>query len=273
MSQEESPALERRVADWLQSAGYPLEMTVARRMKEVFPRVQQSEFYPHAEGGLSREIDVVATAQRNLDGRILRVAFPVECKVSKDKPWLVFTDSSISLAASARITQRAASWLGKKFLRAVAERAPHVGEAGLFRAPRRPGYSVTRAFESSSDKSYQALMAVTNAAAGLARGLEGSVVTAVYFPLVVIDGPLFEVHLGESNQIIVERVEGASLIWRNPGLGTPHTIVHIATLAGLEDLAASARETADILLKQSAILAAAVGRPSGRQPHDPEIES
>ena len=50
--------LEKRVADWLKTQGYPLEMRVASALREVGFDVSQSEYYNDPDTQTSREIDV-----------------------------------------------------------------------------------------------------------------------------------------------------------------------------------------------------------------------
>ena len=254
------------VAAWLRKQGYPVEMSVARSFRAARCRVQQSEYYRDPETAAIREIDVVATWQRTIDGRPLRIAVPIECKLATKRPWVVFTDPSIRLAGPARVAQRAASNLGSKYLDLLAKRNNFVQDYGLFLVPPRPGYALTEAFTSGKDRAYEALAAVTSAAAGLARELDRTPVTAIFFPMIVLDGLLFECFLDNHNEIVVQGVDGTVILWRNPVVRMPHTIVHIITVDALPELIKQTEFTVEELVRHNEILAEAVGRPPGAMP-------
>ena len=70
--------MEDKIRKWLETQGYPLEMRVAREFKSHGFRVLQSEYYTDPESGASRETDVIAHVQEELDGVLTRVAFVIE---------------------------------------------------------------------------------------------------------------------------------------------------------------------------------------------------
>ena len=100
--------MEDRIHEWLESQGYPLEMQVAREFARNGFRVLQSDYYDDFESGDSREIDVVAHMQTMIGELLVRVEFVIECKASRDKPWVLFTQHR-SFADPARVAQRVAS--------------------------------------------------------------------------------------------------------------------------------------------------------------------
>src|SRR4051812_46473888 len=104
--------LDSRVADWLDTQGYPLEMRVARAFRASRFRVIQSEYYSDPETKASREIDVIASVDARNEDFLFRLTFVVECKMSRDKPWVLFTGTSRGLADPARVAQRASNGLG-----------------------------------------------------------------------------------------------------------------------------------------------------------------
>jgi hypothetical protein len=260
---DHSEGLETRIADWLASQGYPLEMQVARAFRRGRFAVRQAEFYVEEKNGASREIDVLASRQKDVDGRLLRVSCVVECKKTSAKPWLVFTDPTIQLAGPARVVQRGASPNGRRFLDRLAKAKPELHSLGLFALPERPGYAVTEAFTTGQDRAYEGLMAVTTATRCLAQSMKAAGTTGVFFPVLVLDGRLFECFLRD-DEIAVAEVEQSALVWRNPTLRVPHSIIHIATTSGLPSLIEEASVTADALLAERKILAMAVGRPAVR---------
>ncbi len=69
----------------------------------------------------------------------------------------------------------------------------------------------------------------------------------IIFPVVVIDGHLFECFLDNENQIRVEECDAAVVAWRH-GVVDVHSIVHIVTRTALDRFSEMAAVTADGLL-------------------------
>lgn len=270
--------LKTKIAGWLETQGYPVEMTVARAFRERSFRVHQSHFFIDPNTSKRREIDVLVTRQGDIDGRIIRVVFVIECKKSPDKPWVVFTDSSIRLTDSSRVCQRAASPFGKKLLTAAFATDPLFAETGLFAIPKRPGYAVKTAFvddkKDGEDSAYYVISKVATATSALTKLLNQAPLAAVFFPIVVLDGHLFDCHLGHDGKTVVEELSRAVLLWRNPVVAMPHTIIHLVTLSELNSLVDDADKTACKLLRLDAEqVGRALGRPSGKiKVDDPMID-
>jgi hypothetical protein len=85
--------LEVRIKSWLNKQGFPLEMEVAAMAREAGFNVSQSECYLDPETNVPREIDLILSKGAFTDGDgvgHLSYSLYVECKSSKDKPWLLF---------------------------------------------------------------------------------------------------------------------------------------------------------------------------------------
>lgn len=244
--------IEGKIRDWLDVQGYPLEMRVARTLQSHEFRVIQSEFYEDPENGDSREIDVYAFQQRKVADVLMRVSLAIECKRSVDKPWLSFTSPAARLADRARVIQRMASPIGHALLREIVDYA-EVQDAPLFFLPERCAYGLTQAFTSGKDICYSAITSVTKAALSKAR--QGNAkgkpthpilrqkVCEVVFPVIIVEGRLFEVYLSDESNVIVSGIDSAVLLWRNPLSGQPHTIVNLVASEALDTFAQSARES------------------------------
>ncbi|WP_456290035.1 hypothetical protein M1D70_12890 [Paenibacillus sp. AK002] len=63
----------------------------------------------------------------------------------------------------------------------------------------------------------------------------------ISFPILVIDGRLFETYLNDSNEMSVNEVSQGILLWRNPVIGMPHTVINVITKDVLEDYFSSIR--------------------------------
>jgi hypothetical protein len=70
----------------------------------------------------------------------------------------------------------------------------------------------------------------------------------IVFPIVLIDGRLFECYLDQESQVGLSEITSGILLWRNPMVRMPHTIIRILTVAGLADFVSDASDTAEFLL-------------------------
>lgn len=248
---EKAEDLNSKLAKWLKEQGYPLEMTVARTFTKVGFHIIQSEYYDDPETGKPREIDVSASIQKSMNKFMGRVGFCVECKLAKDKPWIIFTSLERQLADPARIVQRAASSLGHVLLDRLHTRKD-IQDLPMFRIPERSGYGLTQAFTDKEDIPYSAVMAAAKAALALAKRVDAAYVNSIceiLFPVVVIDGKLFECYLDRAGEVVTSEIKSGTLVWRGQVIGMPHTIVHIVTLPAIDSFVQEARETSVALLK------------------------
>lgn len=247
-------SLEDKLRGWLETQGYPLEMRVAQACQESGARVIQSEYYTDANSDQSREIDVVADWQ-SFDANVLvRISLAIECKSSRDKPWILFVSSKGRLNPIARVAQRAASRLGRLALSRIAREASAQG-LPIFALPEAPGYSITQAFTSGNDVCYMAASAVASAAAaiasqidGFSKGLRRFDNLQIVFPVLVTEARLFAAALESGGSVSLKEIDSGVLLWRNPIVGLPHTIIHVLTFSALGKFVNGARESAEKFL-------------------------
>jgi hypothetical protein len=82
------------------------------------------------------------------------------------------------------------------------------------------------------------------------NAISGKTPCVVAFPTVVIDGRLFDCHLGpDMQEIEVQEVNYGALVSRNPVVGEPHTIVLVMTEEGLQKELAHLREGASAIVR------------------------
>ncbi|MFQ5965502.1 MAG: hypothetical protein ACE5KZ_14595, partial [Candidatus Scalinduaceae bacterium] len=81
--------LKKKIKKWLLDQGYPLEMRVAASLRKIGFDVIQSRYFFDPEDAKLREIDVIASYP-DFTG-FIDISFIIECKVSKEKPWLLFS--------------------------------------------------------------------------------------------------------------------------------------------------------------------------------------
>lgn len=147
-------SLSANVRSWLESEGYPLEFRVARAFEERGFDSNQGHYVAHDPERPAREIDVLANKTIRLENNgFFRISHVVECKWSRDKPWVIFTNRNSIMAESACIAQTVGSTLGEAVAYCLA------GESGLyqlkiFERPERGGFSGRRVFEKQDRDAY-----------------------------------------------------------------------------------------------------------------------
>jgi hypothetical protein len=234
-------------------------MRVASTLQQNGFRVVQSEYFSDPETGESRELDIVAYRQKEIENVLFRFSLLIECKHSTDKPWLLFTSDKRRLADRARVAQRAANSLGRNFL-PKASRNADIQRLPLFLIPERPAYGVTQAFTTGKDVCYSAVTSVSKAALATVAELDerkesekkefrilrrSSNICSVVFPIVVVEGKLFEVFLDDDSNVVVDDIDNSTLLWRNPLVGMPHTIVNIVSSSSFEQFSHDALASID----------------------------
>lgn len=233
--------MEKKIREWLQSQGYPLEMRVARLFRAQGFRIVQSEFYEDTETGTQRETDLTARIDYKFDGVNARIEFVVECKSTPDKPWILFTGGR-GLANLARVAQRAASKLGTKALMRLCQRKD-IQDLPQFQMHKHSAYGLTQAFTTGNDITYAAATSVSKATAAVIKEADmytsfGYPLCLIVFPLIVIDAELVETYLKDHGEVAVNRIDSGTLAWRHRLVGEPHTIIRLLRIDEVESYAA-----------------------------------
>lgn len=246
--------LEDKIRAWLDEQGYPLEMRVACAFRRAGFRVFQSDYYRDRQSETFREIDVVASADHRVGTLLVRLQFVIECKASRNKPWLMFCSRDAALAPPARVAQRSASKVAAAALSRLAQRK-EIQDLDLFQIIDPPAYGATQAFTTGNDMVYTALTGVGSAVSARTQDVDDQRslkrrFCIILFPIVVLEGRLFSCVLQDDASIAVAETERGTLLWRNPVAGEPHTIVNLLTDRVLQKFAdgsmASVREFFDL---------------------------
>jgi len=254
-------ALDRKVAEWLQNEGYPTEYRTANIFRKNHFWVMQGgyvESIASQEKEAKRELDVVAsmTAYGEDDGLFIRVSHIVECKWSKSKPWVVFTSPETHLAPSACVTQTIGSLFGESIVWAMAGETA-LYDLGLFATPALGGFGGRQALSAGQDHFYSALKGVVENSYGHVAKVdrphrqlcELPRYAEVVFPLVVVEGRLFEASFDESiNDMRLQETDHVRCHWKGSVSAIAHATVDIVTLEGLNAFVQKrAQETAAFL--------------------------
>lgn len=239
--------LESKLQSWLEKSGYPLEMRVARAFSNYGYSVESSTYYEDPVTNKHREIDVDASKFTYADEarkNWFQVSFVIECKNSKDKPWVLFQSEHEEPKFSDDATAyRHANNSGHVALLALSVAGLAKTNPLLMRREH-SGYGLVRAFGDQSDVAYSAVMSACNACTAKAAYVDknynanGISQIQLYFPVVVVSGQLFRCWLEEDSPKFEELTEGA-LVYKNPDAGEHLSTVEIVTEDGLENFLSS----------------------------------
>jgi len=257
--------IESGIRKWLESSGYPLEMFVAEEFRRVDFRVSQSTFYSDPETKLYREIDVVASSSVGIGtlGRAIRIQFAVECKSSRDKPWVMFTERG---NATPRETSKVGilSITGNpngKRLRLLLAAAEKVWSQPLFSLESRPAYGMVQALGSKGtpDASYAAQMQAAKATIALSspdhqtqpgrllRLLTSMEEVTLAFAVIVLDGRLFTAALAANGNLELKEKKSHFLAISSPEVGENLALVNVVTKDGLANYVSKAAAARDAI--------------------------
>ncbi|QQE77313.1 hypothetical protein [Alicyclobacillus sp. SO9] len=223
MTQIESSnnSLKSKVEKWLEREGYSLEFLTATSFEKHGHRVFQSKHYEDTDNGILREVDVEADLDFHFDNTLLRITHIVECKWSKDKPWVVFCSSASRKHPGAGIAQSVGSYLGRALLWHIAGEN-EIYDTSYFATPSEPGFAGRQALASGKDLFYSSIQSVTASSILRAGYYDTQVQNAInipnyaetVFPVIVVNGPLFKaVYDNTTGKIELEDSRHLRLHW------------------------------------------------------------
>lgn len=247
-----SPLLEK-VQSWLETEGFPLEFRVADAFGRAGFNTSQGLYVKDHNTGETREIDVLSdTTLRLKENKWFRISQMIECKWSKDKPWVVFTSPESRMMESACIAQAIGSSLGEAVMFCIAGDSD-LHQLQLFKRPDRGGFGGRRAFEKQEkeryDQFYRAIQGLVANAVSRAKDHDrpekrrGEVPDSglLIFPVLVVDGNLFEVFYNQTTSVLeVKEVNQIRMLWRGSAANRRAiTPVDIVTATSVEAFAHS----------------------------------
>lgn len=199
----------------------------------------QGVYFTDPETGLQRELDVLITSGLfNQNNHIaFKIHIPIQCKYSS-KPWVVFASHTSSVVNRDYVInacfKNEAAYNLIYHLCQTSEIQPN---PYLFETPINLGYGITTAHsiqESDSevkskekrggkDHAYESYMSVIQACRDLQtrasknKDAHGFIPIEVIFPLLVIDGPLYEMSLNGNGDVSFSEIDEATIIYRGIG--------------------------------------------------------
>jgi len=239
--------LNNRLMNWLEGQGYLFEMAVARHFQKAGFAVSLGDPYTDFDTHLEREIDVSAHRRSDPERRaVLTVTMRVECKSSRDKPWVVFHSGSepnpifpFQFVCSSACRLFLVDAFKSDELRG------HLSSSPLLNPPT-TGYGLVQGFKDQQDVAHAAFFGSAKASVDLVSRydapeivvpfLDGPYNAGIAFPAILIDAPLFECFLSGEGEPSLETVDISWVAWRasNPIHGT--AVVPIVTLSAIDQL-------------------------------------
>ena len=231
--------LATKIADWLKTQGYPLEMEVAHIFKGAGFDVSSSEYYVDPEEQKPREIDVLASLSTQIHGLLFQVTYVVECKSPKEAPWVCFrSNANPPRDPKVGFLVRIATREGRRALIELSVN-PDVTTSHLLQLPEQHAYGVTNALrEGNKDAPYGALRGATGAARALVAYSDKAQTppepigyVGILFPLVVTRAPLFTASLDSGGELKLQAVDQETVL--RTGFDTEYSVVEVVTASTL----------------------------------------
>jgi hypothetical protein len=235
-----SDELLKKIRGWLDKHGYPLEMQVASRFREVGFSVSSSEYYLDPDEGKPREIDVIAAMQTIIAGVAFQIAYTVECKSSKESPWVCFCPGHsqdrelINVGFSARHT----TLHGRDLISEITFQPDETTNL-LFNIPENHAYGVTNTLKQNGvDLPYRAISAARKAAHALVahydkvQAADRIWTVCIAFPLIVVDAPIFNCQMNNNSEMELSQTDSQTILRK--GFDTYYSAVEIVAATTLK---------------------------------------
>lgn len=247
-----------KVRGWLDKQGYPLELSVGRIFEKQGWETNHQTWYSDDASGVTREVDLLATRSLTAGDNSRGVAFSlvVECKRSRDKPWVVL---SSPIGSAVALRSPFPRWISGDAYGVARLKAKVLPPRSLLPPRDRIGHGLVAALtdgkENAPTSPYSALRSVANAAHALdrERGAMSLAMQAyfpfvpVFAPLLVVDGPLFECFLDTTgSDTIVEEASTSCVICPDDPPG--RLDVSIVSISSLESFIVSLTPQVDEFL-------------------------
>lgn len=247
--------IKTKVENWLEKEGYSLEFLTATSFEKQGFQVQQSAHYLDEKNDSNREADVIASLKKRIDDDFLvRISHVIECKWSKDKPWVVFCSPGNRRNPAACISQMSGSYMGKTLLWHMAGE-DRLWDTNHFQAPVEPGFSGRQSFSNGKDLFYSSMQSVTAMSHLRSVFYDNQMVVGelpryaeIVFPVVVVNGKLYKAIYNDlGKKIDIEETNHIRLHWSGSDYTKFISTVDIITHDYIDEFAKIREQEAEIL--------------------------
>ncbi|MGH8494410.1 MAG: hypothetical protein ACRERR_15085 [Moraxellaceae bacterium] len=236
-----SEPIEQKIQGRLKKNGFPLEMAVASVAKATGFDVSQSDYYIDHDTNEPREIDLILSANKFIDGFNVSYNLLIECKSSKEKPWIIFGEKNLGHQKnnndianifhlhSSHITNDLGDTLLMQTVygQDVGRIYPRINSEGHI------GHGMAQAFSEACDAPFKAMMSASKAAlykTSRDSALVLSVPIILSIPVIVIDVPLFLASFSEtSKDVELSEIKRGVIHWKHVVGGRSRIGIYIVT--------------------------------------------
>ncbi|WP_026839237.1 hypothetical protein [Gillisia sp. JM1] len=196
----------KKIIEWIEKNGYPFELKTAKSFSKAGFIVAQSIFYEDPITRKFRETDIIAHTKKLVNDVWVNLTFIIECKSSMDKPWVSFNNDEVENFTSNNLPIMTTK-NGHKLLRDISKNSDFKSDL-IFPNKQKMGYSIIRAFGNGKDLAYTATQSVLSAVEYFVEKSNESnkKFINIYFPLVAVEGELFEARISELDKIELKEV-------------------------------------------------------------------
>ena len=249
--------LKENLEAWLAREGYPLELSVANAFHAAGFEVLHRQYFRNKSQQSSGATDIAVRTSVDVGNSLLRLYYLIECKWSKDKPWVIFLGDAKTPPASL-VAQTVASQTARALFWARAG-DPALQALSLFKPPAQFGFAGRQAFDDKSDVFDTTVQSLLTRALRLVASYDGAcrepkdlLQTAVaVFPIIVVDGPLYTASLGaEADKLALTQASHVRVFWRASAVWPLHATVDIVTAFDLPGFGAQRCSDATALMQQ-----------------------
>jgi hypothetical protein len=232
----------KNILDYLNKEGFPFEMKVSQTFQKEGFSVNSSVYLEDVTTHKSREIDVIAYKGTLINKHIIfDIKFIIECKYSIQSPWIMFRSNSDKTNVEKYDAMfRNATEMGRIALLEI-ENTESEKENYLFKIPNNLFYGIRCVSKKSNianeternDIPYQALMQVCNGVASSKKYIDDHYnknfisQIDIFFPLIIVNGLLYECYLGEDSEMVVNEIEQGIIKLEQPNLSDEKFYVRV----------------------------------------------
>lgn len=238
--------LKLKVEEWLEKEGYSLEFLVATAFEKQGFIVSQGENFRDDKHDINREVDVCAADLLKFNDTNFRISHVLECKWSKDKPWVVFCSKASERPPEHCISQTMGSLLGEALLWDMATDEA-IFDNSHFLSPEAPGFSGRQAFSNGKDLFYSSMQNITSIANLKAEYYDNEPGTQflqmpdfaeIVLPVIVVNGTLYQAIYNEDiEKIELEETNHIRLFWEGSDVKEFCSSVDIITSEYVDEFA------------------------------------
>jgi len=312
MKGEKDDKLLKDIKDWLETQGQALEMRVAKIFQENGFFVSQFENIVDQESQSVRQVDVVASLSKEIDGCFFTTRLIVECKYTKNRPWVLlltpqkfdgaffftrilqgnnFRDWKNLPTLQARLISRILLSLNKTDISKfsvepagysivepdfrketdvdVVEQDVKGGKQRRHNKPKEIAFEAiiqvsksVEAHDIDNEEKFKNITLAYEQNSGTERSAGGNLnlYLSIAVPVIVINGRLFEGHLGDSNQIEVSELANGFVLMpykqreSNIKAQVPLSPIWVVTEDSLGTFIPKVKENLHLLLAQDAAI-------------------